>query len=102
PTVPQELTAHEQEICRANGFDERVHPRSSDEQGPHTETSGGGPAHGAQTACRPARRERAMERRAVTKKFGPGDTTAKVQSAATESKIVIWSILYPGGHIHNR
>ena len=41
------------------------------------------------TACKAALRERAMPRRAVTKKFGPGDTTAKAHSAATESKIVI-------------
>src|SRR5215472_13613223 len=55
-----------------------------------------------QTACRPVRRERAIARRAVTKRFGPGDTTAKAQSAATESKIVIWSIQYPQVIIHNR
>src|SRR5215469_7266651 len=45
--APQELATHEHQISRANCFNERVHPRSGDEQGPHAETSSGGPTDGA-------------------------------------------------------
>jgi len=41
------------------------------------------------TASRLARRERAIARRAVMRKFGPGDATARAHSAATEKRRVI-------------
>ena len=41
------------------------------------------------TACRPARLERAIARRAVRRKFGPDDTTASAHSVATDNKTVI-------------